>query len=177
VQTGAPASFRGAADAVVTADVDAVFIAGLEEPCACAAASIRSRSRAVFLGTDAMKPTRSLVTNSPVEGPYLTSASVDASETAPAFHSRFQARFGSHLSIYTVEAYDAVRLTATAIRTAIGHGPDRVSAAIRRLGTYTGIGGDIRFDDDGERIAPKLGIYLWDGARMRFLSSYIPTAG
>jgi branched-chain amino acid transport system substrate-binding protein len=169
------ASFHAAAEAVAESAVDGVFIGGLEEPCAHAAVSIRRRSAAIFFGTDAIKPTRSLVTDGSADGPYLTSASVDAAQSAPAFHSRFEERFGSHLSIYTVEAYDAVRLIAAAVRRA-PKPQDGVGAAIRRLGGHRGLSGDIRFDADGERNAPRLGVYAWDGAAIRFCSWYVPPA-
>lgn len=173
VQTGEPASFLSAAEALTASSVDAVFIAGLEEPCRQAAVAIRAAgSRAVFLGTDAIKPTWCLVTDGGVDGPYLTGAAVDAREGAPAFHARFEARFGPHYSIYTIEAYDAIRILASAIRRANSRTRDGVREEMRTLGAHSGVGGEIRFDDRGERIAPRLGIYRWDGSAVRFLSHY-----
>lgn len=172
VQMDEPESFLYAADVVAGSAPGAVFIAGLEEPCRLAASTIRSAgSRAVFLGTDAIKPTRCLVTPGDVDGPYLTNAGVDAAKSAQPFHERFEARFGPHHSIYTVEAYDALRLLASAIRRAGAPTRAGVLEAVRTMPPYQGLDDEIAFDADGERIAPRLGVYRWDGSQVRFLRS------
>lgn len=170
VQADEPESFLYAADMVSACAPDAVFIAGLEEPNRRVAHAIRSTGcRAVFLGTDAIKPTNALMTGGAVDGPYLTNAGTDAAQTAPAFHRRFEARFGTHHSIYTVEAYDAVRLTASAIRTTTTVDRQSVLAALHGLAGYEGLSGPIRFDAHGERVAPRLGVYRWNGATLCFV--------
>jgi len=175
VQTDEPESFLRAADLIAAAQPDAVFIAGLEDPCRLAALAIRAAgSRATFLGTDAIKPTRCLVTPGAVDGPYLTNAGVDAAQRVPGFHERFEARFGPHHSIYTVETYDAVRLLAAAIRRAGAPTRAGVLEAIRSMPPYAGLDGAIAFDARGERIAPHLGVYRWDGSQMRFVGSQAP---
>jgi ABC-type branched-subunit amino acid transport system substrate-binding protein len=40
---------------------------------------------------------------------------------------------------------------------------------MRERPPYTGLGGSIQFDASGERIAPALGVYRWDGAAVRFV--------
>jgi branched-chain amino acid transport system substrate-binding protein len=175
VQADEPESFLHAADLVAAAQPDAVFIAGLEDPCRLAALAIRAAGTcATFLGTDAIKPTRCLVTPGVVDGPYLTNAGVDAAQRVPAFHERFEARFGPHHSIYTVETYDAVRLLAAAIRRAGAPTRAGVLEAMRSMPPYAGLDGAIAFDARGERIAPHLGVYRWDGSRMRFVGSQAP---
>lgn len=175
VVSGKPESYLYAADLVNGTRPDAVFIAGLEEPCRVAAATIRAAgSRAVFLGTDAIKPTRCLVTGVNVDGPYLTNAGIDAAKSAPDFHERFEARFGPHHSIYTVEAYDAVRVLSAAIRRATTSTRMGVLAAMRTLPPFQGVGGEIRFDASGERIEPRLGVYRWDGSQLVFVRSQSP---
>jgi branched-chain amino acid transport system substrate-binding protein len=178
VRADEPESFLHAADVVSASAPDAVFIAGLEEPNRLVARTIRSTgSRAVFLGTDALKPTNALVTEGTIAGPYLTAASADAAQTAPEFHRRFEGRFGRHHSIYTVEAYDAVRLVARAIRMAKTVDRPGVLASIREAGCYEGLTGAIRFDASGERIAPRLGVYRWNGAGLSFVGTELADLG
>jgi branched-chain amino acid transport system substrate-binding protein len=104
----------------------------------------------------------------------LTNAGVDAAQRAAGFHERFEARFGPHHSIYTVEAYDAVRLLAAAIRRARPPTRAGVLEAVRAMPPYRGLDGEIAFDARGERIAPRLGVYHWDGSAVRFLGSQAP---
>ena len=175
VQLDEAESFLHAADLIAAARPDAVFIAGLEDPCRLAASAIRAAgSGATFLGTDAIKPSRSLVTPGAVDGPYLTNAGVDAAQRAPRFHERFETRFGPHHSIYTVEAYDAIRLLAAAVRRAGAPTRAGVLEAIRTMPPHPGLDGEVSFDARGERISPHLGVYRWDGSQMRFVGSQAP---
>jgi branched-chain amino acid transport system substrate-binding protein len=192
VAMGRPSSYAGAAGLVAAAAPDAVFVAGLEEPCAQTARALRAAgSSAVFLGTDGIKPTNALVTPGHDRGPYLTNAGMDARHTAPDFHRRFEARFGAHHSIYTVEAYDAVRLLAAAALAARPPGRAGILQAVRAMRPFDSVACEvaqgkrpfdsvasglaqraaIQFDAFGERVAPALGVYRWDGTAIRFVCS------
>jgi branched-chain amino acid transport system substrate-binding protein len=163
-------SYACAADAIGSRRADAVLIAGLEEPCRLAGQAIRrSGNRAIFLGTDALKRTRSLVTVEATDGPYLTSASTDATRDAPAFHDRFESRYGDHDSIYTVEAYDAVTVVAAAIRRAGAATKEAVVGAMRGLEPIEGAAGVIAFDEHGERRDASIDIYRWSGSHMAYV--------
>ena len=166
-----------ALDPVADACPDAVLICGLEEPCRVAANALRRRgSKTIFLGTDAIKPTRVLVTDHDVEGPFLTCSCVDARRQAPEFDACFRARYGRHDSIYTVEAYDAARLLLEAIRRARPTDGDTrrrsVGDALAGIGEFMGTGGPVGFDNDGERADPRIGIYQHLDGRLRYLGSH-----
>lgn len=164
------ASFERAAAAVLAVAPDAILVVGLEEACRRAALSLRSAGvRGCFLGTDAVKPTRVLVTDGyEVEGPYLTNAGTDAAHQAPEFHRRFESRFGQHHSVYTAEAYDAFRLLARTARTSGFASRERVLEALHRAGPFTGLSGEVRFSATGERIGPRIGVYRYERGELVF---------
>ena len=122
-------SFSRAAQSIVKYEPDAVFIVGLEKPCQKLARVLRDEGfEGVFLGTDAIKPTKVLVTpgfSGP--GPYLTNSGISALHQAPEFHRRFESRFGPHHSVYTIEAYDAARMLIQLLRRAEKGDRDRDS--------------------------------------------------
>ncbi|MBA3891042.1 MAG: ABC transporter substrate-binding protein [Gemmatimonadaceae bacterium] len=92
VQPDDPGALGRAADAAALSALDAVLIAGLEEPCRRAARALRDRGvRAAFLGTDAIKPTRALRVEG-FPGPWLTNSGTDARHQAPLFDARMRAR-------------------------------------------------------------------------------------
>lgn len=157
---GEESSFVSAARAVARHQPDAVLVVGLEDPCRDVARAMREEGvKSVFLGTDAIKPTQVLVTPG-FEGPYLTNAGTHAADQIPEFHRRFESRFGTHHSIYTVEAYDAARLLVEVMND-VGRERARVVEALRSL-HFEGMSGSIRFDDNGERRNPVIGFYRYD---------------
>jgi branched-chain amino acid transport system substrate-binding protein len=177
--------FRETAAVVAACAPDAVLIAGLEEPCRSAAFALREAGvTAVFLGTDAIKPTKVLLTPAAaVAGPFLTNSGTDARHQAPDFHVRFEARFGRHDSVYTVEAYDAARLLIGLMRSLPVPERGQVLPALGSLPGYSGVGGLVRFDARGERVDPAIGIYRHDDGKLRYLGTHrevlaaaVPTA-
>ena len=157
----------------------AVLVAGLEEPCRVAAQALRGLGcDAVFLGTDAIKPTRVLVTDGPFAGPYLTCSTANAANVAPELDARIRARHGRHDSIYTVEGYDAAGMLLEALIRALGASQRRednlrvcVGAALAKLDDFIGAGGPVRFDNRGERLDPVVSIYCQEGSELRYLGT------
>jgi ABC-type branched-subunit amino acid transport system substrate-binding protein len=124
------------------------------------------------LGTDAIKPTEVLVTpgfSGP--GPYLTNSGTSAFHQAPEFHRRFESRFGPHHSVYTIEAYDAARMLIQLLRRAKKADRAEIHQSVLRETGYQGLGGRIRFDEQGERIEPEMGIYRFEGSELKFLGT------
>jgi branched-chain amino acid transport system substrate-binding protein len=171
VRNGEPESFAAAARMMREDEADAIFVVGLEDPCREAARQMRALGvTSVFLGTDGIKPTRVLVTPEVAgEGPYLTNAGIDAARQAPEFHKRFESRFGAHRSVYTVEAYDAARLCLAALARAGGPDRARVLAALKSMDAYPALAGTLRFDANGERLDPAIGVYVYRDEELVFL--------
>lgn len=164
---------------IADARPDAVLVVGLEEPCRSLARALRTAgSSAVLLGTDAIKPTRVLVTGGETDGPYLTCSCADARSSAPELHARIERRHGHHDSVYTVEAYDATRLVLAALartRERPPH-PSGLRAAVDRelsgLGVVEGAAGAVALDAEGERVDPRIGIYHHRKDELTFLGTH-----
>lgn len=155
---------------------DAVLIAGLEDACRASARALREHGvRAIFLGTDGIKPTRALW----VEGfpaVWLTNSGTDAAHRAPVFHARMVARAGAHDSVYTVETYDATARLA-AILAAGARTRAEVLAALRAPVPAPGLATALAFDGRGERLAAEIGLYRDDGDGPRFLGPVAELVG
>ncbi len=170
---GEEGSFLKAAQSIVKYEPDAVFIVGLEKPCQKLARVLRDEGfEGVFLGTDAIKPTKVLVTpgfSGP--GPYLTNSGISALHQAPEFHRRFESRFGPHHSVYTIEAYDAARMLIQLLRRVKKVDRTEIHQSVLRETGYQGLGGQVRFDEQGERVEPEMGIYRFEGSELKFLGT------
>jgi ABC-type branched-subunit amino acid transport system substrate-binding protein len=152
---------------------DAVFIVGLEKPCQKMARVLRDEGfEGVFLGTDAIKPTKVLVTPGfSGLGPYLTNSGISAFHQAPEFHQRYESRFGPHHSVYTIEVYDAARMLIQLLRRSESGDRTEIHQLVLGENGYQGLGGRIRFDAQGERIEPEMGIYRFEGSELKFLGT------
>lgn len=173
VRMGDDQTYEQAAEAVGGWRTDVVLVVGLEEACRGAAVALRSAGvDAILLGTDAVKPTKALVTPGVnARGPYLTNSGTDARQQAREFHQRFIARYGRHDSIYTVETYDAARLLIGILRTPDNKDRERVRASVRSA-SYQGLSGPIAFTSSGERANPRIGVYRCDGDALTFLGDH-----
>jgi ABC-type branched-subunit amino acid transport system substrate-binding protein len=160
------AALERVAGDVRDAALEAVLIAGLEEPCRRTAQALRAGGvDAVFLGTDALKSSRPLrVAGHP--SPWLTNSGTDARRQAPAFHARMVARAGGHHSIYTVEAWEATRLLLE-IRARGARTREEMREGLAR--GLPGDGAPLSFDARGERRDARIGIYVDEDAGLRFV--------
>jgi ABC-type branched-subunit amino acid transport system substrate-binding protein len=168
VPPGADAARDRAAKDVLDAAPEAVLISGLEEPCRLTAQALRAQGvDAVFLGTDALKSSRPLrVAGRP--GPWLTNSGTDAPRQAPAFHARMVARAGAHRSIYTVEAWEAMRLLLE-IRARGARTREEMREGLARPDPHGGV--PLSFDGSGERRDARIGVYVDEDTGLRFVGS------
>jgi len=154
-----------AADAIARDAPDAVLIAGLEEPCQQAARALRARGvGAVFLGTDGIKPSRALRVDG-FPAPWLTNSATDARYQAPAFHARMLQLVREHHSIYTVEAWEAAGLLLDILRRG-ARTRKEVHAALANRARGDG---PLAFDQRGERLDPRIGLYVDEESGPRFV--------
>lgn len=155
--------FTELAAEVAAAEPDLIFFGVIEAEGRLLAAQFRQVGvRAIFFGTDGLKPSLYLTTPEyEVEGPYHTSASTDVrmKPSAAAFAQAYQARYGTLYSIYTAEAYDAANiLIAACARAEILHRL-AVLVEVARTRNFSGASGSISFDETGDRVHPEIGIY------------------
>ena len=127
--------------------------------------------KAVFLGSDALKPFPFLeVPSLDVVKPYHTLAGVDMriKPSAQTFFRAFAVRHPMLLVApqYAAEAYDCASLLVEALRRAGTVDRGKVLEELQNLGTFEGTIGTIRFDENGDLVNPHIGLYQCvDGLR------------
>jgi branched-chain amino acid transport system substrate-binding protein len=159
-------------EAVVAADPDLVYFAVYWNKAHIITHRLRDRGvRAVFLGSDALKPYAFLEVPSldPVP-PHHSLAGIDMrlKPSARAFFEAFAVRYPMLLVApqYAAEAYDAAGLLLAAVAQAGRIDRAATLAALQATGSYTGALGTIRFDENGDLIDPEIGLYRCkDGLR------------
>lgn len=158
---------------VAAAQPDLIFFAVIEAEGRHLARQLRQAGiRAIFFGTDGLKPSLFLATpDYQVEGPYHTSASTDVriKPSAAAFAQAYAARYGELYSIYTAEAYDAANLLMAACARAANLDRPAVLAEISQTRNFPGASGPITFDESGDRLNPQISIYRVSGQTAVFL--------
>lgn len=79
-------------------------------------------------------------------------------DVGKAFAAAFEAKYGAPIKVsYTAYVSDAVMLTAAAINKAGSADPGAIRTALNEIskeGSYVGITGSIRFDENGQRVDP-----------------------
>jgi branched-chain amino acid transport system substrate-binding protein len=129
-------------------------------------------NRSVFLGTDALKPSKFLlVPESDVPGPYHSCATTDIFTKASAleFAQAYQKKFGEMYSIYTAEAYDAARLLINAICKSNEPTRQAVLQAVAGTSNFQGAIGEISFTESGELADPQISFHVFDNDTLKFI--------
>ena len=139
--------------------------------------------KAVFLGSDALKPYAFLeVPGLDTVPPYHTLAGVDMriKPSARSFLEAFARRYPILLAApqYAAEAYDCAAIILEAIRRAPAPTRDGVLEAMAGLRSFSGALGDIRFDAHGDLVDPEIGLYRCIDGQRQYLGAVrdlIPT--
>ncbi len=129
-------------------------------------------NKSIFLGTDALKPSKFLYTPGyDVPGPYHSCATTDINREKSAFHfaELFEKKYNEKYSIYTAEAYDAANLLINAIDSTDDPNRENVLQKIRNTKDYQGASGKITFTDSGELKDPKISFYYYKNGDLCFL--------
>jgi branched-chain amino acid transport system substrate-binding protein len=159
-------------EATVAAQPDLVYFAVYWNKAHIITHRLRDRGvKAVFLGSDALKPYAFLEVPSldPVP-PHHSLAGIDMrlKPSARSFFERFAVRYPMMLVApqYAAEAYDAAGILLAAIEKVGRIDRAAVLKAVQSMGTYSGALGTIRFDGKGDLIDPEIGLYRCkDGLR------------
>lgn len=164
--------FDDLVEATVAAEPDLVYFAVYWNKAHIITHRLRDRGvKAVFLGSDALKPYAFLEVPSldPVP-PHHSLAGIDMrlKPSARVFFETFAVRYPMMLVApqYAAEAYDAAGILLEAIAR-VGR-IDRAAtlAAVQGMGSYEGALGTIVFDDKGDLVDPEIGLYRCkDGLR------------
>ncbi len=146
--------FTELAARVKSANADVVFFGVHATEGLAASEAIRATGvTAPFLGTDGLKTSFFLGGGEPNQEAYHTHSGIDfrVLESAKAFRDDYIARWPED-STYSPEAFDAVLLIADALEAAGSTDRAAVLEAFRATQEFQGIGGPIRFADNGERL-------------------------
>ncbi len=162
--------FAALARQISAADADAVVYEGLDPEGALLLRDLREEAfEGTFAGPDSLLNEEDFIgtAGSAAEDAILTSGPVPDA----AFNERFLARFGRVPSTsFVLQAYDAARLTLTAIETVAVTEGDRVTidrgelSAALRGSSLAGLTGTLRFGDNGDRTgesARELGLAIF----------------
>ena len=151
------------ADKVAKINPAYIFFAGMEPVCHLAALKLREKGlKSIYLGTDAIKPSKFLVTPGyDVDGPYQSNVCVDLfrNELSRDFAQKFKESFGEIYSVYTAEAYVTAKLLICAIKQCgLNITRENVLKNIKTI-KMDSIIGYISFQDNGELNQSKIGFY------------------
>ncbi|MFN8475328.1 MAG: branched-chain amino acid ABC transporter substrate-binding protein [Anaerolineae bacterium] len=165
--------FHDLAHRVARAAPDLIFFGVIEAEGRVLARQLREAGvTARYFGADGLKPSRFLATPGwPVDGPYHTNAGTDVfhSPSSACFVADYRARFGEVYSIYTAEAYDAANILLAALARAPRLDRSSVVAEVARTRDFAGATGSITFDERGDLLNPRIGLYRVDGDQTIFL--------
>ena len=132
-------------------------------------------NRSVFLGTDALKPSKFLVTSGfDVPGPYHSCASTDIARDPAAtdFASAYENKYGEKYSIYTAEAYDAANIIIRAINNCQNVSREEVLKQVSETINFYGASGETSFTDCGELAHPRISFYNYENGDLNFIGFF-----
>ncbi|MBM6596304.1 branched-chain amino acid ABC transporter substrate-binding protein [Microvirga pudoricolor] len=159
-------------EAVVAAEPDLVYFAVYWNKAHIITHRLRDRGiKAVFLGSDALKPYAFLeVPSLDVIPPHHSLAGIDMRLQASArtFFEKFATRYPMMLVApqYAAEAYDATGILLQAIATSSQPDRESVLKAVQAMKSYDGALGRVTFDENGDLDNPAIGLYRCkDGLR------------
>jgi len=154
---------------------DLIFYGGIYPEAALLIHQARSQGlNAVFLGGDGIaEPTLiRLATAAPAEGTYATQVGLDAKKIpeAQGFVEHYESKFGE-LGLYSGLAYDSANILIQAIQKAGVRDREKVLAALRSLGDFKGVTGEISFDPKGDNRHRVISIYRVTGGKLEFIET------
>lgn len=152
---------------------EVIFFAILEPEGKLISKHLREKgNRSIFLGTDALKPSKFLLTPGyHIPGPYHSCATTDIA-TAPSavgFAKAYKSKYGELYSVYTAEAYDAAKLLTQAISQCTEPSREAVLNKIKQTKNFPGASGSITFTNTGELAEPRISFHYYKDEELQFL--------
>jgi len=140
-----------------------IFFAGMEPVCNLVALELRKKGlKSIYLGTDAIKPSKFLTTQGfDVDGPYQSNVCTDLyrNELSHDFTRKFKERYGEIYSVYTAEAYVTAKLLINAMKKCESDITRENMLKNIKSTKVNSIVGDISFQSNGELKTSKIGFY------------------
>ena len=69
------------------------------------------------------------------------------------FVQKFKAKYGKEPDAFAVQGYDAMNIVASAIEKA-GYTSDKIQKAMAKIKDFSGVGGKMTFDENGDVVKP-----------------------
>ncbi len=141
-----------------------IFFSGMEPICHQVAVDLREEGlKSIYLGTDAIKPSKFLATPGygNIEGPFQSNVCADLyrNKGVEQFAQKYKERFGEIYSVYTAEAYVAAKLMIQAAKECFPHiTRENVLKKIKAI-RMDSIIGNISFQENGEPNESRMGFY------------------
>lgn len=156
-----PTSAQQTAEAWVTLEPDAVFLAGQDEPAGLLVAELRRRGIDVpLLGSDAIgTPGYIQRAGAAAEGTVIAAPfhPGDPSPQARRFTEAFRRRYKRDPDVAAALAYDAVHVLVEGMKLANSVAPERVAPALHTLTGFPGVTGTLSFDAAGNLAGAPVG--------------------
>jgi len=150
-------------DKVAQANPKYIFFAGMEPICNSAALKLRKKGiKSIYLGTDAIKPSKFLTTPGfDVDGPYQSNVCTDLyrNEQTQDFTQKFIEKYGKIYSVYTAEGYVTAKLLINAMKKCETDITRENMLKNVKLTKMNSIIGNISFQVNGELETSKIGFY------------------
>lgn len=155
-------------------NVDAVFVAGQDEPAARLAVELRRRGiGAAILGGDALATSSYLQIAGPAAEGTVIGTPFHADMPAPEarrFAGAFRKRYGKDPDVGAALGYDAVRVLVQGMRKAPSVDPGEIAAALHQTRGWQGVTGRFTFDEAGglvdmpiRRVVVRDGVFRYHG--------------
>jgi len=140
-----------------------IFFAGMEPVCNLVALELRKKGlKSIYLGTDAIKPSKFLTTPGfDVDGPYQSNVCADLyrNEQTQDFTQKFIEKYGKIYSVYTAEGYVTAKLLINAMKKCKTDITRENMLKNVKLTKMNSIIGNISFQVNGELETSKIGFY------------------
>ena len=167
--TPAQPDYRDVVKAATDAKADVLYFTGYYTDAAVLAKNRRELTPAIkyFMGNGTADPSLIEKGGEAVEGMMVTTSPLPqffAQSRARRFVKAYESAYQRAPGPYSVYEYDAIGVTAQAIRNAKSTRPEDIAAALHALKRYNGATGEIAFDQKGDRAkAPFMAVTVRDG--------------
>ncbi len=168
--------YRDIIKAATDSKADVLYFTGYYNDAAVLAKDRRALTPAIkyFMGNGTADPSLIEKGGQAVEGMIVTTSPLPQffqQSRARRFVKAYESAYRRAPGPYSIYEYDAVGVTAQAIKNAKSTKPEDIAAALHKLTSYNGATGEIEFDRKGDRVkAPFMAVTVRDGKFVPYAS-------